>query len=140
MDKKICVDNIRYFRAEMNLNSVIGTIRIRDIPLPTVQNSNQVYVSVTILDNVTSSNIFTQIVKIVKVAPVNTMTIRITLTSMAEPIGDVTIEGLIFVAPNATPLGTVTISGGTLGRVALTINRSFSTEFGSRHRGFTCGL
>ena len=37
-------DNIRYFREEANLRGVMATIRISDIPLPTVQNSNQVYV------------------------------------------------------------------------------------------------
>ena len=77
-------DDIRYFRAEANLIGVIGTIRISDIPLPTVQNSNQVYVSATILDNVTTPNIFTQITKIVNVAPVNTMSLNIVLTTTGQ--------------------------------------------------------
>ena len=80
----------------------MGTIRISDIPLPTVQNSNQVYVSTTILDNTTTPVIFTQVTKIVNVAPVNTMSLNIILTTTGQDIGHVTIKGLIFVAPNAT--------------------------------------
>ena len=57
-------DNIRYFREEANLRGVMATIRISDIPLPTVQNSNQVYVSTSILDNATTPVIFTQVTRL----------------------------------------------------------------------------
>ena len=60
--------------------------------------------------------IFTQITKIVNVAPVNTLSLNIVLTTTGQDIGHVTIEGLIFIAPNATTatrVGTVTITDGT---------------------------
>ena len=109
-------DDTRYFREEANLRGVMATIRISDIPLPTVQNSSQVYVSVSILDNDTTPIIFTQVTKIVNVTPVNTLSLNIVLTTTGQDIGHVTIEGLIFIAPNATTatrVGTVTITDGT---------------------------
>ena len=94
----------------------MGTIRISDIPLPTVQNSNQVYVLTSILDNTTTPVIFTQVTQIVNVAPVNTLTLNIVLTTTGQAIGHVTIVGSIYVAPyssTATRVGTVTITNGT---------------------------
>ena len=48
----------------------------------------------------------------------NTLTLNIVLTTTGQAIGHVTINGLIFVAPNATTatrVGTVTITDGTAG-------------------------
>ena len=93
----------------------MATIRINDIPLPTVQNGSQVYVSTSILDNATTPIIFTQVSKIVNVAPVNTLSLNIVLTTTGQAIGHVTIVGSIYVAPyssTVTRVGTVTITNG----------------------------
>ena len=94
-----------------NINSTFKTILLKDINIPTIQNVDQVYVTATLhLSRFMAYMVIEKTITGPRGGP-NKLTLKFVLTTLPQAghsvLGDVVIEGIIFVSKEVTTVGTI---------------------------------